>query len=49
MAKRVKIYFDTSVPSNFYDTDDPELTGLTRLFWDDYLLKFDGYVSEATL
>lgn len=44
-----KIYLDTSVPSNFYDTDKPEQTALTRLFWQEYLSKFDGYVSEATI
>ena len=44
-----KIYFDTSVPSNFYDTDEPEKTALTRLFWQEYLLKFDFFASEATI
>jgi predicted nucleic acid-binding protein len=46
---KLKIYFDTSVPSNFYDTDKPEQTALTRLFWEDYLSKFNSYVSEATI
>lgn len=46
---KLKIYFDTSVPSNFYDIDTPEQTALTRLFWNDYLCDFNCYISEATL
>jgi len=48
-TKKIKIYFDTSVPSSFYDTSSPDLTGFTRLFWNDYLTKFDIFISEATL
>ncbi|MFH1392345.1 MAG: type II toxin-antitoxin system VapC family toxin [bacterium] len=44
-----KIYLDTSVPSNFYDADTPEQTALTRLFWEDYLSKFQAFISEATV
>lgn len=44
-----KLYLDTSVPSNFYDTDKPEQTAMTRLFWEEYLPKFDVHISEATL
>lgn len=44
-----KLYFDTSVPSNYYDTDAPEQTALTRLFWQDYLPNFNAYISEAGL
>lgn len=47
--KLPKIYFDTSVPSSFYDTDNPNLTALTRLFWQDFLPRYDGYISEATI
>lgn len=47
--QKPKIYFDTSVPSSFYDSDQLEQTAMTRLFWQDYLLRFDVYVSEATL
>jgi len=43
-----KIYFDTSVLSDFYDTDKPVRTALTRMFWQEYLNNFKPYVSQAT-
>lgn len=46
---RPKIYFDTSVPSSFYDISAPEQTAITRLFWQEYLKYFSAYISEATL
>lgn len=47
--KKLKIYFDTSVPSSFYDITAPEQTAITRLFWEDYLKDFSDFVSEATM
>lgn len=44
-----KIYFDTSVPSNFYDTYPVEQVALTRLFWNEVLLHFEPYVSPLTI
>ncbi|HPA25567.1 MAG TPA: PIN domain-containing protein [bacterium] len=49
MVKKLKIYFDTSVPSSYYDATAPEQTKLTKLFWQKYLKKYQPFISEATI
>lgn len=44
-----KLYFDTSVPSNFYDTYPAEQVAMTRLFWNETLSLFKPYISPVTL
>lgn len=45
----LKIYFDTSVPSNFYDTYPAEQVAITRLFWNEVLPLFKPYVSQIVI
>ncbi len=44
-----KIYLDTSVPSNFYDTYPVAQIAFTRLFWSEVLPRFTVYVSPLTI
>ncbi|MBU0619633.1 MAG: hypothetical protein V1768_00060 [Patescibacteria group bacterium] len=49
MKQKLKIYFDTSVPSNFYDTYPAEQVAFTRLFWNEVLARFKSYISPVTI
>lgn len=49
LKPKLKIYFDTSVPSNFYDTYPAEQVALTRLFWNEVLPHFKPHISPITI
>ena len=47
--KRESLYFDTSVPSAYYDERAKERQGATIKFWKDALPNYRVYISEVTV
>ncbi len=47
--KKLKIYLDTSVISFVYADDSPEKQAITQEFFDDYLSKYDIFISNMVL
>ncbi len=48
MARRLKLYLETSVISMYFQDDAPYLRDLTRLFWNEVLPDFEAFISEIT-
>ncbi|MCK4446370.1 MAG: PIN domain nuclease [Candidatus Marinimicrobia bacterium] len=47
--KKETLYFDTSVPSAFYDERSKERRDATVIFWKEVLPDYQGYISEITI
>ena len=49
MSKKLKIYLDTSVINFLFADDAPDLKKITIDFFENYLTKFDVYISQIVI